>query len=508
METNVKKLLLAIWLLLFTSALTAQVTPKEDINQYLNSFYKNVTSGKLLDYVKELSSPKYEGRLAGTKGMELATRWAETLFKEWEILPAGDNGGYIQYFTHPCTEVTDGSLEILFPISTKDKKNKEKTYISKPYNWADGWYSGGATGNGEVTADVVYAGFGVSAPELGYDDYAGIDVKGKIVLIEGETPNTSRNPDTLRMWYKHTLHQTKIKNAVANGAVGLLYKWVCGPNSEYKEGFITAHVNDPVVNDLFLGTGTTYKEVVTKIKNTKKPNSFDMGKKATIRMSSIYNSKAQGRNVLGMIKGSDPKLSNEYVIISGHLDHLGMVPKLIPGANDNNAASAVIMGVAEALAKANVRPRRSIIFFHTDAEEAGLGGSQYFVQNPICNKEQIIAILNLEQPGIGTGIRCSYGIEYPGLAEYMKLINDSYVHRNLNTYPNSHITRPRTDGAVFMKAGYPCVDIGATGGGFKGYYHNPKDDWDTITPEIMQDIVKCVMLTAVELANDTNLKLK
>ena len=85
------------------------------------------------------------------------------------------------------------------------------------------------------------------------------------------------------MWYDHTLHQTKIENAVKNGAVGLLYNWVCGPNSLYQEGFITAHVNTPVVNDLFLGTGKTYKETVAKIRKEKKPQSFDMGKKATYR---------------------------------------------------------------------------------------------------------------------------------------------------------------------------------------------------------------------------------
>ena len=169
---------------------------------------------------------------------------------------------------------------------------------------------------------------------------------------------------------------------------------------------------------------------------------------------------AKGRNVLVVIKGSDPAVAEEYMVISGHLDHVGMVPQLIPGASDNNAASAVIMGIAEELAKAEIKPRRSILFFHTDAEEAGLGGSQYFVKNPIVPKEKIVAILNLEQPGIGTGIRGSYGVEYPGLIEYMKKMNDNYVHRKLNTYPNSHIARPSTDGAVFMTAGYPCVDLG------------------------------------------------
>ncbi len=139
-------------------------------------------------------------------------------------------------------------MDILFPVTQGKKKT---VWISKTYPWADGWFAGGMTSDGEVTADVVYAGFGVTAPELAYDDYKDIDVKGKIVLVEGETPNISRNPDSLTMWYKHTLHQTKLNNAVTHGAAGLLYKWVPGPNAPYNPGFVYCHVTDTVVNDIF-----------------------------------------------------------------------------------------------------------------------------------------------------------------------------------------------------------------------------------------------------------------
>ena len=103
------------------------------------------------------------------------------------------------------------------------------------------------SGNGDVEADVVYCGFGVTAPELGYDDYKGIDVKGKIVLVEGETPNRSREPEDIAKWYHHTLHQTKLNNAFEHGAIGLLYKWVPGPNAPYNEGFVYCHVTDTFI---------------------------------------------------------------------------------------------------------------------------------------------------------------------------------------------------------------------------------------------------------------------
>lgn len=475
-------------------------TSTKDTELYLDAMHKNITSEKLFNYVKELSNPKYEGRLAGSAGMERAANWASDLFKEWGLIPIGDNKTYIQEFAHPCVEVQKGStISVLFPL---DSKSKTKDYVSKNYTWADDWYAGGTSGNGEITADVVYAGFGVTAPELGYDDYKGIDVKGKIVLIEGETPNRSRNADTLRMWYNHTLHNLKHKNAVDHGAVGMLYKWVAGPNNGYDSNFIYAYVNQSVVDDIFKGTGRTYSQTIKKIYSTKTPQSFDTGKKATIKMNTTYNPNATGKNVVGMIKGSDPELSKEFIIISGHLDHLGMIPEHIAGANDNNSATAVLMGVAEAFAKSTVKPKRSILFINIDGEEAGLTGSTYYVNNPIVPKEKTVAVLNLEQVGVGVRLRASYGVEYPGIQKYFKMANDKFVHRSLSFNSNSHITRPRTDGAVFMKADYPCVDLGTSGG--RSFYHNPKDDWNTITPEILQDMAKLVYLTTIELANDSS----
>ena len=224
---------------------TATMTDEE---MYLDAMHHNITTEKIFGYVKQLSDPALEGRLAGSPGMAKAVDIVKGYFKEWELIPGGENGSYIQLFPHPCVEIQPGStMDILFPVTQGKKKT---VWISKTYPWADGWFAGGMTSDGEVTADVVYAGFGVTAPELAYDDYKDIDVKGKIVLVEGETPNISRNPDSLTMWYKHTLHQTKLNNAVTHGAAGLLYKWVPGPNAPYNPGFVYCHVTDTVVNDI------------------------------------------------------------------------------------------------------------------------------------------------------------------------------------------------------------------------------------------------------------------
>lgn len=481
-----------------TAAAQRRQMQMTDEQKYLDAMHRHITSDKLYGYVCLLSDSTLEGRLAGSPGMAKAVAIVENYFREWGLKPAGNNGTYIQEYPHPCVEVFPGStMEILFPVY--GLKRKDTVWISKSYPWADGWFAGGMTGNGDITADIVYAGFGVTAPELGYDDYAGIDVRGKIVLVEGETPNTSRNDDTLRMWYDHTLHQTKLNNAVAHGAVGLLYLWVPGPNAPYNEGFVYAHVTDTVVSDIFRGTGRTYSETVKKIYETKKPQSFHTGKKARIRMNATYNPDATGKNIIGIVEGSDPVLKDEYVIISAHLDHLGMIPYHIAGANDNNASSAALLGAAEALAKSEVKPKRTIVFLSLDGEEAGLTGSTYYTGHPVFPKEKIKAVINLEQVGAGQMLSASYPYNFPELAGYTEEANDRYIHRILFQHGTRYVTRPRTDGAVFMKAGYPVLDIRAAGG---GYYHHPKDNPESINPETLQAAAEWLYWTAIIIADE------
>lgn len=491
-------IILSILLTGFRFAANAQMPLPEmtEEEKYLDAMHRTITSEKLFGYVKQLSDPALEGRLAGSPGMAKAVEIVKGYYEEWGLVPKGDNGTYIQSYAHPCVEIQEGStMDILFPVQAS---KKDVVWISKSYPWADGWFAGGMSGNGDITADIVYVGFGVTAPELGYDDYKGMDVRGKIVLMEGETPNQSRQPDSLAMWYNHTLHQTKLNNAVAHGAIGLLYKWVPGPNAPYNPDFVYCHVTDTVVNDIFRGTGKTYAETVKGIYETMKPASFETGKKAHIKMNAIYNPDAKGKNIVGVIKGSDPVLADEYIIVSAHLDHLGLIPYLIEGANDNNSSSSVLLGVAEALAKSEVKPKRSVVFLSFDGEEAGLTGSTYYTENPIFPKEKVKAVINLEQVGAGELMVANYNYKYPELLEVAKKANDTYVHRRLFGWENYYRTRPRTDGAVFMQAGYPCVDYRAAGGGF---YHHPKDNTQSINPEILQSEAEWLYWSVIFLAN-------
>jgi len=498
-----KTFTLATFIIIALSAVAQQQmrtsTPEE---LYLDAMHRYITSDKLFGYVKELSDSTLQGRLVGTEGMAKATEIVKNYFAGFELVPKGPDGKFVQEYPNPVTEIHYGSaMSIFFPVSAG--KN-ETVWVEKTYPWADGWFAGNYSGNGDVTAEVVYAGFGVTAPELGYDDYKGIDVKGKIVLIEGETPNRSREATDIDKWYPHTLHQNKLANAAKHGAIGLLYLWVPGPNALYNPDFVYCHVTEDVVNDIFIGTGRKYSETVAKIYETLKPQSFNTGKKARIKMVSTHHPNATGKNILGMIKGSDPQLANEYIVVSAHLDHLGMIPYHIAGANDNLSCTAAMLGVAEALAKADIKPKRSILFFSVDGEEAGLTGSHWFIQSQIIPKEKIAAVINLEQVGVGERLSGSWAYTFPGFDKYLKEANQRYVHRRLSTSSTTFRPRPRTDGAVFMKAGYPCVDIRAAG---NGYYHHPKDDPDSINPEILQSAANWLYWITILLANEERLDL-
>jgi len=454
---------------------------------YLDAMFEYIKGQRIFDDVRHLSdSTLFEGRLSGSAGMRRAVEWVTARYESIGLEKVPGMRGYSLDYPVECSEVSG-------PCSL--------TVDGRPCTWAAEWFAGGTSADGIAEAEIVFAGFGVSAPELGYDDYAGIDVRGKIVLIEGETPNTSRSDDTLRIWYPYTLHQYKVANAVAHGAIGMLYCWVPGPNNGYDPSFVYAYITETLADSIFEGSGRDYQAVMRQLRTEKRPASFATGKKARIQMTMDRRTDAKGHNLLGVVRGSDPELCDEYVVLSAHLDHLGMIPYHIAGANDNNSSTACLLAVAEAMSKCGVKPKRSILFLSLDGEEAGLTGSTYLTEHPVIPAEKVKFILNLEQVGIGRGFSVGYKYDTPEITEYIKTANDRFVHRPLRFYPNRFVTRPRTDGAVFMKKGYPTVDFYSVGG--RSYYHEPRDSWEIQDPSILEDAAQTLFWSLIQAANAT-----
>jgi hypothetical protein len=473
-----------------------QLSKEQQLLQVMHSIH----SQTLYDYVAELASDKYWGRLTGTEGYNLSAKWVASHFKKWGVEPAGDNGTFLQAFTHPYTLVFK-DCHVYLHIPQGDG------VIKKHYVYQDEFIPGSTSDSGEVTAEVIYVGYGISAPELGYDEYAGLDVKGKIVLMEREAPVGSNDAEVFKKWRPYSFHQYKLENAAAHGAKGMLYNYhIANPNNAFAEGFIYSHISPAVVDDLFAGTGRTHREEMGAIRKTLTPRSFATGKVVTIKNTTEHHPDGTSYNLVGKIVGTDPRLKDEVVIVGGHLDHLGRCYEIMPGANDNASAVAVIMGLAEALTKSPVKPRRTILFICFGAEEQGVAGSKYYVENPVFPLEKTVCFINMDGVGDGDRLSALAAENYPEFWEYIKRANDKYIHRVVTPRYFANNARPRLDAARFMWAGVPSISFGA--GGTRrsfSYYHMTTDNMDIITPEIMEDMAQLLFMAILDMANQDNL---
>jgi hypothetical protein len=506
---NRKILSLTLILCLAASlSLSAQLQgrrPELSDEQKILNVMHSISSHTLFDYVKELTSEKYGGRLTGTPGYNASAEWVISLFKRWGVAPSGDKGTYLQAYPNPYTLVfKGGQLSLNMPV--------KGGIIKKFYKYEDEFIPGGTSGSGEVTAEVVYVGYGITAPELGYDDYQGVDVKGKIVLMDREVPvSPEPNVEVFKKWRPYSFHQYKLENAVAHGAKGMIYNYgpIVNPNNSYDAGFVYSHVGDAVVADVFAGTGKTYRETVDKIRKELKPQSFATGKNFTIKNVTEHHPEGIGYNVIGVLPGSDPKLREEVIIIGGHLDHLGRCWDLMPGANDNASAVAVLLGVAEAMSKSPVKPRRTIVFLAFGGEEQGVIGSQYYCEHPVFPLEKTIGLINLEGVGSGDRLGATAGQNNPAFMEFLAKANQKYIHRVLDSSSSSYPARPRQDTARFYWKGVPTINLGASG--FRApypTYHVTKDDLAIITPEILEDAAQLLYMAVLDMANQDSLNFR
>ncbi|TAL58738.1 MAG: hypothetical protein EPN88_18095, partial [Bacteroidetes bacterium] len=197
------KKIIPLLLILFLSS-SGTAFSQDDFEAKLLKQFHTIKSEELKNWIDTLCSPMFNGRLSGTPEYIASAEWVAGKLKSWGIKPAGENGGYFQWFNFPYTVVNDiGNLTLNIPQAGG-------SVIKKSYNYPDDYYPGMNSGSGEITAEVVFVGFGISAPELNYDDYKGIDVKGKIVLMNRDVPYTDpRNPE-YKKWVGYCYHQYKL----------------------------------------------------------------------------------------------------------------------------------------------------------------------------------------------------------------------------------------------------------------------------------------------------------
>ncbi len=492
-------------LAVFVSAQMPQNRPPLTEEQKLLEAMHLIRSETLHGYVAELVSEKFAGRLTGTPEYDACAEWVVSLLKKWGVRPGGDNGTYLQKYPNPYTLVFPGG-ECVLHVPVKDGT------VKKFYAYESEYLPGGTSGSGEVTAEVIFVGYGITAPELGYDDYAGLDVKGKIVLMDPEAPVTPRDAAVFPKWRDYCFHQYKLENAFAHGAKGMIYNYgpIGNPNNSYREGFIYHHVGAAVVADVFAGTGRTYKATIDEIRKNLKPRSFATGKTMTVKNVTEHHPEGVGYNVIGVIPGTDPQLKEEVILFGGHLDHLGRAWELMPGADDNATAVAVGLGVAEAMAKSAVKPKRTVVFNFFGSEEQGVAGSKYYVEHPIYPLDKTLVLINMEGPGGGPRFSASGATTYPSFWSFITNANEKYIHRIVGGGAASYPARPRQDSAWFFWAGVPSLTFGASGGksADRPSYHTTWDRIDYIDAEGMEDMAQLFFMAVMDIADEATVNFR
>ncbi len=367
-------------------------------------------------HVEFLSDDLLEGRAAGTRGYDLAARYVAAQMQAIGLEPAGDGGGWLQ-----SASLLEAKRDHAAATLVVKRADSSEDRFAPLEDFIPGFYFGAE--ESAVTAPATYLGFGIHAPELGHDDFKGIDVRGRIAVVLDGAPSSF--PDSQRAHYSG---RAKIDGLHARGAVGIVtvdtpkeevrvpwerkkkLTWnprmrlldaAGAPVDSYPGIKGSATVSVFAAPRLFAGARRSADQAFAAAE-AGRTGSFALPGEITL---SLRNSlaRAQSANVIGMLRGSDPLLAGEYVVLTAHLDHLGRGAaidgdEIYNGALDNAAGISIVLETARALAASPVRPRRSVLFIGLTAEERGLLGAYHFTAFPTVPRAAIVANINTDMP--------------------------------------------------------------------------------------------------------------
>ncbi|MET0371802.1 MAG: M28 family metallopeptidase [Sphingobium sp.] len=466
-------------------------------------------------HVAFLADDLLKGRDTGSEGHEIAARYVASAFDSMGLTPAGDTGadgkpGWLQQVRFQKTErtATPGTVTVTGPAGEKSWAHAGDVLINlNPGEPAL-----------DVTAPLIFVGYGIENARLGINDYAGLDVKGKIVVTLRGFPKGLPSEEAAH------LSATKAQVAQSHGAIGLFsvgtilslktrpwarsvkfadepdVTWIDGDGKPFDEApgiRASGALNDPAAQAVFAGAPRTIAQLRKEAdKQGGRPRGFALKSTMRVQLTST-SSQITSPNVVAMIPGSDPVLKDQYVVLSGHLDHIGVsTPKpgdkpgtdyINNGALDNAAGVATMLEVARAMAASPVKPRRSIIFLASTGEEKGLLGADFYARHPGQAAGRIVGNVDLDMPVLlypFTDV-IAYGADHSTIGPIVsQALAPMGVTLMADPIPEEVIF-VRSDHYMFVKQGVPAVFL-ATGygnGGAKANkafldenYHNVGDD--------------------------------
>ena len=472
-------------LALFFSA-AASLFGNDELKERLQPALEAITPDGLLAHIKVLASDEFEGRAPGSKGEELSVKYITDQFKKIGLTPGNPDGTYTQQV--PLAGIqSEPRMSFVIGDKTMDLK------------YQDDFVASSARLQPEIKiekSDLVFVGYGVVAPEYGWDDYKNVDVKGKtLLMLIGDPPlpdpkDPSKLDDKMfkgkamtyygRWTYKYEIAAQKGAAAaiIIHETEPAAYPWQVVRSSWSKENFELDNTNKnmdavsarswitlDVAKKLFADSSQDF-DALKKSAITKNFRPVVLDAKANIEIKQQIRS-FKSHNVIGKLEGSDSKLNGEYLIYTAHWDHLGRHPELqgdqiFNGAIDNASGVASVIELAAAFTKVNPSPKRSVLFMATTAEEAGLLGAKYYAEHPLYPLEKTLADINLDSMNVWGKARDIEDLSL-GFSTVDDLLAAAAKQQGRSAIPDSRPDKGkiyRADNFEFSKVGLPSLYIG------------------------------------------------
>jgi len=492
---------------------------------------------QIFETVSYLSSDEFLGRKPNTPEFYKLQDWIIAQYEEWGLEPAGEDGSFLQSV----------------PIGRKYAVNygmPRMTINGREFysRYDDFKIDARSAQDVTIKENIVFAGYGISAPDKGLNEYSGVDVEDKIVFVLRGNPNdfmppkprlmrdetvTEESDKDLENWDVESTDSTKIITAYQKGAAAIIIyqpegkpdrmrRWrpVVEESPFEREFLIVSEVSERVFHWLFWtdpqmssrGFRTWYQGVRTDIRK-KKARSMDTEMTAEIHGfdKSLLKGKEfdddNGRNIIARISGTDDSLKNEYVVIGAHLDHVGVRDgQIYNGAEDNASGSGVVIELARLLKEKDIRGKRTILLCLWTAEELGLIGSRYWVKNPTdsVNMDRVVTYFNMDMVGIGDTIDAPGAMNFPSIWEVIKRDQD----QEIMDIVIAHEGGPGgSDQTPFIELGIEALALMTHSDYGHPDYHDTGDDDYKLNPDILGKTGQFVLQGTVNLANETGVNL-
>jgi hypothetical protein len=471
----------------------------------------HAASDRFIGHVRYLAAPELQGRGAGTAGLERAADYIAGQFKRLGLQPGGQDGSYWQAF-RVTTDAKLGPQNQIVATGAAGSTELRLKADFLPLSFSS---------NGRVSAAVVFAGYGITAPEFHYDDYLGLDVRDKIVVALRYEPKHFRKGagDRETAWTHHAHLVSKAINARNHGARAILlvngelpekqtddlirFGSVAGPENA---GILMAHATNSAAAAWFSVAGKSLPELQRQMNEKAQPVSFAFPESLRISLQvDIERRQAGVRNVLGFLPGR----SKEYVILGAHYDHLGfgnessLAPSLIghvhPGADDNASGAAGLLESARLLAAKRGDLPRGVLFAAFAGEEIGLLGSSEWVNHPSLPIENAVAMINMDMIGRVSGSKLYIGGAGTG-STFQPMLKETGARHgfDLNFSQDAYSSSDHTS---FAAKSIPVLFFFS---GLHGDYHKPSDTWDKINGPASARVVDLVVDVATHLIEAGN----